>query len=84
MQERTVCDDHSKSKDALDALLSGLPPPEGRRMSHVSSLSGTFLAAATRALAKVLAKYHKADHCLHHAAAPVSYTHLTLPTTPYV
>ena len=69
MQERTACDDHGKTKAALDALLSGLPPPEGRAMGHVSSISGTFLAAATRALAKILAKYHKADLGVHFAAA---------------
>jgi len=67
-QERTASDDADKSRCSLDALLAGYPPPEcGDRKG--SGISATFLAAFARALAKVLAKYHKADAHVHCGAA---------------
>ena len=61
-------DDIDKSRIALDALLSGYPPPE-RNEVYGSGISTTFLTAFARALAKVLAKYHKADAHVHASTA---------------
>jgi len=67
-QERTASDDIGKSRIALDALLAGYPPPERNEM-YGSGISTTFLTAFARALAKVLAKYHKADAHVHASTA---------------
>ena len=67
-QERTASDDVDKSRIALDALLAGYPPPE-RNEVYGSGISTTFLTAFARALAKVLAKYHKADAHVHASTA---------------
>ena len=67
-QERTASDDVEKSRIALDALLAGYPPPE-RNEVYGSGISTTFLTAFARALAKVLAKYHKADAHVHASTA---------------
>ena len=67
-QERTASDDMEKSRIALDALLAGYPPPE-RNEVYGSGISTTYLTAFARALAKVLAKYHKADAHVHASTA---------------
>ena len=61
-------DDIEKSRIALDALLAGYAPPE-RNEVYGSGISTTFLTAFARALAKVLAKYHKADAHVHASTA---------------
>lgn len=69
-QERTASDDRARARNALDALLGGFPPPErGEPRLGAGGASATFLAALARGLAKVLAKYHRADLHVHYAAA---------------